>query len=82
MRKKRVNRRTNGRALRKKKIIRINNKAAEARARVLAFAQKRGSITCEQAKKVGRWDQGWYHLNILRRAGLLVHTKYNEWQPT
>jgi hypothetical protein len=54
----------------------------DARIRVVKRALKKGSITNEEAKKVGKWNQCYYHLNKLAEAGLLKRTGYNTWEPT
>jgi hypothetical protein len=62
-----------------KKIDR--EKTARARERVLNEARKRGSITNARAREIGKWDQAWYHLNEMRKAGLLKKGEFNEWRP-
>jgi hypothetical protein len=57
------------------------NDPVQARARVLDWARKTGSISNAQACKVGRWGQAWYHLNKLTEAGLLRRTGFNVWVP-
>jgi hypothetical protein len=54
---------------------------AKARERVLKVAKRRGYITHNQARIIGRWAQAWYHLNVLARAGLLKKDKHNRWTP-
>lgn len=53
---------------------------AKARARVLKEARRRGSITNARARDIGEWDQAWYHLNEMRKAGLLKKTGFNMWR--
>lgn len=69
----------------KKRVIRFKVNTHEsteiARERVLKVARKRGLITNAQARIVGRWDQAWYHLNAMRRAGLLKREGFNVWRP-
>jgi len=67
----------------KKHKYRFNSheSSIEARERVLRVAKKRGSITNAQASIVGRWKQAWYHLNAMRRAGMLKKEKFNVWVP-
>lgn len=52
-----------------------------ARLRVLKAARKQGSITNKQAKKVGGFDQAWFHLNQMVIAGVLEHDGFNRWVP-
>src|SRR5262249_52488017 len=52
-----------------------------ARAKILEFAERHGSVTNEQAKKLGGWDQCYYHLAEMAKQGLLVHSGYNLWKP-
>jgi hypothetical protein len=63
---------TNG--TRKKKI-------AKARLRVLQEAQSAGSITNAKAKKIGRWNQAWFHLNKMVQVGVLKRNGFNRWIP-
>ena len=53
----------------------------EARERVLRVAKKRGSITNQQASIIGKWAQAWYHLDAMRKAGLLKKGGFNLWKP-
>lgn len=53
----------------------------KARERVLKVARKRGYITNQQARAVGRWQQAWYHLHVLAKAGLLKREGFNMWVP-
>ena len=59
-----------------------HDRVAKARARVLKRAVQSGYITNNQARKVGQFDQAWYHLNKLAKAGLLKREKFNRWVPT
>lgn len=52
-----------------------------ARARVLTEARRKGYVTNATAAKIGKWKQGFYHLNALAAAGLLKHKGYNKWEP-
>jgi len=54
---------------------------ARARERVLKVARKYGAITNAQARTIGKWDQAWYHLDAMRRAGLLKRDEFNVWRP-
>jgi hypothetical protein len=67
-----------------KKTRRVNGHSAvaRARARVLKQAQAKGFITNDQAKRTGNWDQAWYHLSKLAKAGLLKHVGFNRWVVT
>jgi hypothetical protein len=53
--------------------------AIKARTRIMKFARARGTITNEQAKRIGNIDQPWYHLYRLAEAGYLKHKGYNNW---
>lgn len=57
------------------------NTTKQARIRVMKRALDKGSITNKQAKKIGKWNQCYYHLNKLAEAGLLKRTAYNTWEP-
>jgi hypothetical protein len=57
-------------------------KVNAARERVLEAAREKGVITNTEARKIGRWEQCWYHLQAMCKQGLLKHTGYNEWVPT
>jgi hypothetical protein len=48
---------------------------------VLKYARKRGIITNQQARRVGKWAQAWYHLRTMEREGYLTCTDYNTWEP-
>lgn len=63
--------------------VRVNSHEASelARERVLKVARKRGLITNAQARIIGQWDQAWYHLNAMRKAGLLRREGFNIWRP-
>ena len=69
---------------RKRKIrfdVKTHESTDKARERVLRVAKKRGLITNAQARIVGKWEQAWYHLNAMRRAGLLKREGFNVWRP-
>lgn len=57
------------------------NTTIKARGRVLRKALRQGAITNEQAKRIGRWNQAYYHLRKLAQAGVLKRTGYNTWEP-
>ena len=62
------------------KIERAKKKTVlKARARVLTEVRRKGYITNEKAKEVGRWAQAWYHLNQMAEAGILKRDEYNRW---
>lgn len=68
----------------KKKLkfkVNTHESTEKSRERVLRVAKKRGLITNAQARAVGQWDQAWYHLNAMRRAGLLKREGFNVWRP-
>lgn len=52
-----------------------------ARLRVLRAAREKGYITNKEAKKIGGFDQAWFHLNQMVVAGVLEHDGYNAWVP-
>jgi hypothetical protein len=56
-------------------------RVAKARLRVLKKALQAGHITNEQARRVGHWNQAYYHLNKLAKAGYLKREEYNTWVP-
>ena len=58
------------------------NETARRYASILALARKKGSITNAEAVKVSGYKQIWYHLDQLRRRGLLAHVDLNRWVPT
>jgi len=49
--------------------------------RVLKRALERGMVTNEEAKRIGNFNQAYYHLNKLAQAGVLKRTGYNTWVP-
>ena len=53
----------------------------QARDRVLRYAREQGSITNKEAKKIGKWNQAWWHLNALVEAKMLRYEDYNCWVP-
>lgn len=75
-----VHSKTNGKAAHSTELSK-REAIAEARARVLRVAQRRGFITNTQARVVGHWNQAWYHLNAMRKAKLLVYEGFNIWKP-
>jgi hypothetical protein len=54
----------------------------KARARVLKVAKRQGVISNADAKEIGGWDQAWYHLQAMVKAGQLRKRGYNQWIPT
>lgn len=54
----------------------------EARERVLNEARRRGKITNDKARQIGRWSQAWYHLNKMAEEGVLKRADHNAWMPT
>jgi hypothetical protein len=65
----------------RKRKVNGRKQVARARLRVLKKARAAGHITNEQARRVGQWDQAWYHLNKLAEAGYLRRKEYNTWVP-
>ena len=53
---------------------------AKARKRVLFEARRKGFITTGRAAEVGRWDQAWYHLHKMAKAGVLKRTSLGRWE--
>ena len=51
------------------------------RARILAEAKRKGSISNARARAVAGIAQCWYHLAAMRKAGLLRHKDFNVWVP-
>jgi hypothetical protein len=51
----------------------------KARKRILRAVKKYGFITNEKARKVGRFDQAWYHLNRMVELKVLQRSGHNEW---
>jgi hypothetical protein len=52
----------------------------KARVRVLQQARRVGTITNAQARKLGHWNQAWYHLNKMVQHGYLRRAGYNVWE--
>jgi hypothetical protein len=63
------------------KLKRNHDRAQAARDRVLKAARKKGKITNRQARRIGEWEQCWYHLNLMCRQKLLKHVGHNVWEP-
>ena len=53
----------------------------KARLRILELAREQGAISNKEAARVAGLQQAWFHLNALKKAGLLRHTDYNTWKP-
>lgn len=64
-----------------KRKRKLHPRTKEARERVLKAAQRKGRITNELACVVGGFNQAWYHLNAMVKAGELKRTGYNQWVP-
>jgi hypothetical protein len=70
---------TNGK---KRKVMRgVRESTLQARARVYEAARKRGIISSEKACEIGGWNQAWFHLNAMVKAGLMKRAGYNQWLP-
>jgi len=69
------------RVQKRKKMRNPHPKTVRARERVLKEAKKTGIISNQRACYIGKWDQAWFHLNALRKAGLLRRVGYNQWMP-
>lgn len=54
---------------------------SKTRRRILEAARRKGVMTNEQAKKIGKLDQVWYHLSALQKEGFIQHDGYNRWVP-
>jgi hypothetical protein len=64
-----------------RKRLGTRQRTLEARAKVWKAAKRKGYITNHQAELIGGWNQAYYHLAILERAGLLRREAYNRWVP-
>jgi hypothetical protein len=64
-----------------KKRPRKRSTVTAGRVRVILHALKT-PITHAQACRIGGFAQSWYHLEALRKAGLLERTEYNTWVAT
>lgn len=51
----------------------------KARSRIFTEAHRKGYVTNEKAKRIGNWEQAWYHLSKMAEAGLLKQAGYNKW---
>jgi predicted HTH transcriptional regulator len=49
--------------------------------KIVEFAKRNGSITNAQIREIGGFKREQYHLNQLKRRGLLAHVGYNKWAP-
>ena len=65
-----------------KKKSRPRDRTKEAHERVLKAARKQGVISNDLACAVGGFNQGWYHLHAMEKAGQLKRIAYNQWVPT
>ena len=54
---------------------------AKTRRRILEATRRQGVMTNEQAKKIGKLSQVWYHLAALEKEGFIKHDGYNNWVP-
>jgi hypothetical protein len=52
------------------------------RAKVFKRAKQQGYITNVEAARLGKWAQGFYHLDVLRNRGYLKQKAHNLWIPT
>jgi hypothetical protein len=57
-------------------------RASIIKLRILKEAHRRGFVTNAGARKIGGWKQGWFHLNKMVEAGVLVYSGYNRWAPS
>jgi hypothetical protein len=67
--------------MKKKRNTAPRDRTLRARQRVLKEARLKGYITNQRARTVGRFDQAWYHLTAMVRAGQLRHAGFNIWIP-
>lgn len=67
--------------LSKRKKNEARAKTLEARERVLKEARRKGVISNDRARAIGGWDQAWYHLAAMAKAGMLKRAGYNQWMP-
>jgi hypothetical protein len=51
------------------------------RAKVYKRAKQQGYITNAEAARLGQWQQGFYHLTVLRDRGYLKQKAHNLWVP-
>jgi hypothetical protein len=54
----------------------------KARQRILREALRTGHITNAKARKVGRFDQAWFHLQSMVDDGTMKYSGFNRWTPT
>ena len=65
----------------RKRKTKVRAKTVDARERVLKEAQRKGVISNDKARAIGGWDQAWYHLAAMAKAGMLKRAGYNQWMP-
>lgn len=53
----------------------------KARRRILTTIRRKGYITNKEARKKGQFNQVWYHLAQLEKAGFIKHDGHNNWVP-
>jgi hypothetical protein len=58
-----------------------STKSRDAREKVLQEALRSGIISSATACRIGKWNQAWFHLDALRKAGKLIYKGYNQWLP-
>ena len=73
-----MRRKANGR---RRRQVTTRKATTKARTRVVRHARKKGAVTNDEARRIGRWAQAYYHLNKLAEAGLLKRKEYNTWVP-
>lgn len=71
----------NGNANGRRRKRKVHRRTVEARARVLKAARRKGVISNDLACTIGGFNQGWYHLNAMAKAGMLKRKGFNQWVP-
>lgn len=74
-----MKRKTNGK---RRGVRSSHSRTREAYERVLKAARRHGMISNDMACDVGGFAQGWYHLNAMKKAGMLKRKGFNQWVPT
>ena len=68
--------------VKKRRKVKVRAKTVDARERVLREAQRKGVISNDRARAIGGWQQAWYHLASMEKAGMLKRAGYNQWMPS
>jgi hypothetical protein len=59
--------------------LKYRRRTERRRAKVFKRAKQQGYITNAEARKLGKWPQAWYHLNVMCEAGYLKQAGHNLW---